>query len=828
MKFGKKDVIKEIDALTPRGRRIWNRIKAVILVVAVVLVIYGVYAGEQLVVGYAEEIIEDAPEFTVVDATPSGYISTIYDSAGNQTAELVASGSNRVYVTLEDIPLDLQHAFVAIEDERFYEHNGIDMQGIVRALMIGVSSGGNFSEGASTITQQLLKNNVFEGWTEEEGSERFIRKLQEQYLAVELEKQVSKDWVMENYLNTINLGQNTLGVQAASTRYFDKDVSELTLSECAVLAAITQNPSGYNPISHPEENQERQQKVLANMLDQGYITQAEYDEAIEDDVYSRIHSTNATFESEPENVLSYFDDALTDQVIEDLQDILGYTEAQAYNTVYSGGITIYSTQDPEEQAICDASVNDESLYDVSTKISFSYALSIEHEDGEIQNYSEQTMFTWLRENKGRTTLNYSSEEEAAADIAEYREWVLATDGGSMLGENVTYTLQPQSSMALMDQHTGEVKALVGGRGDKSASKTLNRASSTTMQPGSTFKIITTYAPALDDGVVNLATGFNDEQITYASGQVIKNADGQYRGMTTVRDAIIHSINVVAILTSREMTLERCYQSALDFGITTLTEQDIVEALPLGGITNGVTNLELTAAYAAIANGGVYNEPILYTKIVDHDGNILLDRTPESHRVIDETTAWLLTSAMQDVVTEGTGGRAAFSGMAIAGKTGTTSNSRASWFVGYTPYYTCGVWGGYDDNTELSATAFTRNIWRTAMSQIHAGLTNPGFPMPDGITQCALCTESGLLAGVGCPSRMEYVATKYVPTEYCPGHAPTLEELMEGLLEQEEEEDADVPDETEPEDEGQTTEEQPETEEPTPTEPEASEPDPTSG
>ncbi len=769
MNFGRRNVNKEIDGLWPKGRWVCNKIKAIVLMFVLLIAVLAVYYGGKAVYDYIVDTLEETPEFTVVDATPSGYISAIYDSAGNQTAELVASGANRIYVTLDDIPLNLQHAFVAIEDERFYEHNGIDMQGIVRALVIDVATG-SFSEGASTITQQLLKNNVFDNWTSETGEDAVKRKLQEQYLAVELEQQVSKDWIMENYLNTINLGQNTLGVQSASQRYFGKDVSELNLSECACLAAITQNPTGYNPISHPEANNERRLKVLENMLDQGYITNAEYEEAVEDDVYSRIIETNYAYQNVEASVSSYFDDALTKQVIRDLQDILGYTESQAYNTLYGGGIQIYSTQDPEIQEICDNAVNDDSLYDVDKTYSFSYALTIQQDDETVKNYSEQTMFSWLRDHKDRTTLNYSSRDEAEQDIYEYREWLLAEYGGTVLGESLVFTPQPQTSMTVIDQSTGQVKALVGGRGEKTASKTLNRASDTTMQPGSTFKIITTYAPALDQGIISLATSYVDEEITYSDGKVVKNADGVYRGITTIREAITDSINVVAILTSRDLGLEECYQSALDFGITTLTDQDCVEALPLGGITDGVTNLELTAAYAAIANGGVYNEPILYTRIVDHDGNVLLDRTAESHRVVSENTAWLLTSAMEDVVTEGTGTMADFDGMSVAGKTGTTSNSRASWFVGYTPYYTCAVWGGYDDNTELASTNFTKLIWRQAMMEINEGLEDVGFPMPAGIEMATVCTESGLLVGPSCTSiRTEYFSNNDVPLETCYNH-----------------------------------------------------------
>ena len=236
-------------------------------------------------------------------------------------------------------PKDLQHAFVAIEDERFYKHNGIDLQGIARAAVVGIARGGNFTEGASTLTQQLIKNNVFPNFTKEKTFyDKFQRKIQEQYLALQIEKKMDKSEIIESYLNTINLGQNCLGVQAASQRYFGKDVSDLTLSECAVIAGITQSPSTYDPITHPDNNKVRRNKVLKNMLEQDYISQKQYDEALADDVYARIQTTNTA--SQADNTYSYFVDALAQQVIQDLKDQLGYTDTQAYNAVYSGGLSI--------------------------------------------------------------------------------------------------------------------------------------------------------------------------------------------------------------------------------------------------------------------------------------------------------------------------------------------------------------------------------------------------------------------------------------------------------------------------------------------------------
>lgn len=782
MNYGRKNAARRKWELTSRGTVMRRKISSLTLLIVLLLFVSGVgYVGYQ---GYrfVEKMISDAPDIDEIDATPSGYMSTVLDAEGNVTAQLVGTGSNRVYVTLDEIPIELQYAFVAIEDERFYEHNGIDLRGIARAVVKGVSTG-HFSEGASTITQQLLKNNVFEGWTTEDSSQRVERKLQEQYLALELEKKVSKDWIMENYLNTINLGQNTLGVQAASRRYFGKDVSELNLSECAVIAGITQNPSKYNPISHPEENAARREKVLLNMKEQGYIDEAQYNEALADPVYDRIQDANAQWQNSDLNVTSYFVDSLTDEIVKDLQDELDYSEAQAYKALYSGGLTIYSTQDPEIQQICDTQVNKDSNYDISKKVSFSYALSIQQADGSVEHFSEQNLLSYYKKLYSNYNLNYKREEDAQAAINQYREAKLS-EGGTLLGENVTFTVQPQTSVTVIDQSTGEVKALVGGRGDKTASKTLNRASGVTRQPGSTFKILSAYAPALDSGKYTLATTVLDEPITYSSGQTIHNADGKYRGYTSIREAIQDSVNVVAIKTIEDITPKTGYEMVKKFGISTLTKDDIVESLPLG--VGGVSNLELAAAFEVMPNGGKYKEPVLYTKILDQDGNVLLDKSPKTHTVIKKSTAYLLTSAMEDVVTYGTGKLADFGTMPIAGKTGTagtTEAARDAWFAGFTPYYTCVVWGGYDDYSELESTKYPKILWNRIMEQLHEGLEYKEFEMPDDIEEYSVCKTSGKIAIPGvCDSVVtEYFAEGTEPEEKCDLHETAVICKDSGLL-----------------------------------------------
>ena len=557
--------------------------------------------GASMGIGIFKGVIDTAPGIDNIDVTPTGFSTFVYDLEGNQIGKLIAADSNRIPVGQDMIPEDLSHAFVAIEDERFYEHNGIDIKGIIRAAYVGISNGFHFSEGASTITQQLLKNNVFTNWTSEEGfAEKMKRKIQEQYLAIELTKTMSKEDVLLNYMNTINLGQNTLGVQAASLRYFNKPVNSLSLSECAVIAAITQNPSRFNPISHPDKNAERRAKVLGNMLEQGYIDQTRYDQAMADDVYSRIQMVNA--EVEEDTVNTYFVDALTDDIMEDLL-AAGYNETQAYTLLYSGGLKIYATQDPHIQAICDEVFSNEENYPADVRWYLNYELTIQKADGTRENHSTEMFRTYFREFNSSFNLIYNTQEEAYAAIEEYKAAVMSA-GDEVYGENIHLTPQPQVSIVVEDQSTGYVVAMVGGRGRKEGSRTLNRATDTKRQPGSTFKVITAFAPALDTCGATLGTVYYDAPYTIGT-KTFRNWYSQgYLGYSSIRDGIIYSMNIVAVRCMMETVSPQLgVEYAENFGITTLTDTDLNPATALGGITVGVTNLELTAAFASIANGG---------------------------------------------------------------------------------------------------------------------------------------------------------------------------------------------------------------------------------
>ena len=798
MNYGKKSTARKRNALISRssmmGQRAHVSLIRLLFMGLITLCVVVTCVG----IGSVRGVIANAPDVENVDIMPLGYATFLYDDEGNQIRKLAAPDANRLPVSIDQIPLDLQHAVVAIEDERFYEHNGIDVRGILRAAVKGLTSGGHFSEGASTITQQLLKNNVFTNWTNESTQiERITRKLQEQYLAVQIEEKIGdKNVILENYLNTINLGAGAYGVQAASRQYFNKDVWDLNLSECATLAGITQAPTKYNPISNPKENAKRRKEVLQHMLDQEYIDQAQYDEALNDDVYSRIQAAQAEQTQTDSNIYSYFEDALNQQIINDLMNIKGYTKTQAQNMLYSGGLKVMTTQSPSIQKILDEEYADPSNYPDYVQYALDYALTVKTPAGEQVNYSKEMMKLYFQNEDPSFDLLFDSQEEGQTYVDRYKADILS-DGSQVVAERVNFAPQPQSSMTVIDQHTGYVKAMIGGRGEKTASLTLNRATDSTRQPGSTFKIVSTYAPALNELGMSLATTFEDEPYNYPSGQPVKNASGSYSGTTTIRTAIRNSINVVAVKCLEQVTPELGLQYLDNFGFSTLahgTEADTdangnvyTDAnlpMALGGLTYGITNIDLCAAYATIANSGNYIKPVYYTKILDHNGNVLIENTSAEKSVIKESTAFLLTSAMEDVVQQGTGTACQLDNMAVAGKTGTTDQYNDLWFAGFTPYYTCVVWSGYDDNQKIpdDARNFHKNLWRKVMSRIHEGLEYRDFQQPSSVEKISICSETGLLPRTGCPVIEEYFDVGTVPTEYCDQHFYEIpDEETEGEL-----------------------------------------------
>ena len=595
MNFSPSEVEKRINRLqSPASHRL-NKTKLITIRILLIGFLFLLCFGCSMLLGAFQSTIAAAPDLDSIQIAPSGYTTTLLDTDGKTIQTLVGKDANRQYVTLDQIPVNLQNAFIAIEDERFYSHHGVDFQGILRAFALGLANGGHFSQGASTLTQQLLKNQVFEGGEEKTILGRFQRKIQEQYLAIQLEKHYSKQQILEYYLNTINLGQNTLGVQAASKRYFNKSVSDLSLSECAVLAGITQNPSAYNPITHASANSKKRTTVLTYMKEQGYITSNDYNTAINDDVYSRIQTVNQKTRS-VSTTTSYFTDALIQQVIKDLKQKLGYTETQAYNALYSRGLKIQTTQDSSMQKICDSVINNKKYYPAGSSYQLTYQLTIQKADGSQKNYDINSLKQFVKKHYKKKITSYFKKKSTGKKYIKAFKKSIVTKQDHILAENVEFVLQPQVSFVLIDQHTGNVKAICGGRGTTAGSRTFNRATDSSRQPGSTFKVLAAYVPALDTAGMTLATVQDDAKYYYpGTKKLVKNwYSTGYRGLSSIRQGIKYSMNVVAVKTLEEVTPKIGYDYLQNLGFTTQVDNytdssgntytDIALPLALGGLT----------------------------------------------------------------------------------------------------------------------------------------------------------------------------------------------------------------------------------------------------
>jgi len=808
MDYSKAAVNKKIRQLKTTTTRLSTKVKVSAYRLFLVFIVFLCITGVMAAFGTLEGLISSAPDISNINMVPTGYTTKFYYADGTLSQTLVGAGGNREYVTIDEIPKHVQDAFIAIEDERFWEHDGIDARSIFRAA-VEILTSGDLQSGASTITQQLLKNQVFSGGDEEKDFDKAIRKIQEQYLAIQLENTLDKATILEYYLNTINLGQGAYGIQMASRTYFGKNVDQLTISEAAVLACLPKSPTKMNPLTYTEDNMDRRDTVLWMMHKLELITDEEYQTALDDteSVYSRIASHIE--ETSEVSYYSYFTDEVINQLMEDLQTKLGYSASQASSLIYTGGLRVYTTQDRQIQEICDKVTTNPESYPEIGKGSYydvSYALSVQKADGTTIHYQLSDFIKYhnsfknkssviVRITKGVYNLLTTDLDYVLECIDEFRTAHVA-EGDIVLGERITPTLQPQISLSIMNQYTGEVVALVGGRGEKTGNRTLNRATSTIRQVGSTYKVLAAFLPALDTGGMTLATPFDDAPFFYpGSTKEVKNwytKNPPYMGLNTIRRGISYSMNIVAVKTMEKVTAQVGFDYLKKLGFTTLvdymvdadgaTYSDIGLPLALGGLTNGVSNIEMTAAFASIANGGVYNEPYYYTKVLDHNGNVILQKQTTSRQVMKTSTAYLLTSAMQDTIVRGLGSttQPAFLDyeMPIAGKTGTTTNSIDRWFCAYTPYYTCSIWMGFDNNFEIENP--TQNyIWRDVMETIHKEkqLAYKEFTMPDSVLTATVCTKSGLLAKMGvCDAyeagstvREEYFAKGTVPTEYCDCH-----------------------------------------------------------
>lgn len=794
MIFNNDAIKKELSGLLDTSRQARRHHLIFLLKIALAMFLILCFAGFAIGIGFVRGAIDAAPSLDILDVQPQGYASQIYDADGNLMQTLVMEGSNREEVSFDQLPDDLVNAFIAIEDSRFYEHNGIDLKGILRAAYVGITNG-RFSEGASTITQQLIKNNVLQGGYETSMADKLRRKIQEQFLAVKLEDQLgSKETILEYYLNTINLGGNCLGVQTAAHRYFGKNVWELTLSECTVLAATTSNPSRYNPLTHPKENAVRRKIVLEKMYEQNFITYDQKNDALDDDVYSRIQTVdNATSGS---TVFSYFTDAVYNQVCDDLQSKLGYSASQSYKLLYSGGLQIYSTMDPSIQAIVDEEINNADNYISSTgsrllEYSLNYALTVCHADGSESIYTENDLISYFQSEKKQATFAniYASKEDIYRSVREFKASLLIS-GDSVTNETITPILEPQESVVVMNQSNGQVAAISGGRGEKEGSLTLNRALHCHRQPGSASMIISTFAPAIDSCGATLASTYYDAPYSSGNQQVLNWWGNPYLGYNNIRQAITYSMNVIGARCLTSLVSDSTAYDYLElFGLGDASGQEISFSLANTNSSYTVTNEMLTAAFASIANDGIYQKPTYYTKVLDRQGNILLESVPSQTRIIKSSSAALLTSAMEDVISSDssyyyqygitpTGTLCQVDSMTLAGKSGTTTSGSDVWFIGYSPYYTCGIWSGYDDSKVLSTgTEYHKTIWQKIMARIHTDLDNKDFVFTDELESAKICSKSGLLAVDGvCNSSSsnasvytEYFAPGTAPTSYCDRH-----------------------------------------------------------
>ena len=691
--------------------------------------------------------------------------SFIYDSDGN-LIEKVHGSNYRTVVELDQIPTDLQNAVISIEDERFYSHPGVDIKRIGGALWYDIKTR-SMAQGASTITMQLAKNL----YTSPE--KELTRKIKDAYYALEIEKQLSKDQILHAYLNTMSLGRGAIGVQAASQTYFSKDVSELTLAESAMIAGITKYPYKFSPyvtstISPEEdlstlevvvlpstentplpteadmlindkalqsgkidsfeynllkkgdvylrkavlnpESKTRQETVLFKMHELGYIDEASYNAALDEPIIIKIGK------KKEQGISTYFMDKLKQDVITAFMQ-KGYTEDESVDILYNGGLRIYSTIDTNIQRILEKEFNDNSNFP-----------------------------------------------------------------GSFTDENSI--IQPQGAMVILDQHNGQVKGLIGGRGI-GGNRIYNRALNP-RQPGSAIKPLAVYLPALSKGMTP-ATVFDDSPREDGKGGYWPKNIGAYYGLSTIRELVEKSSNVGAVKVAESLssTEEDSIHTMIGFlekmGFTTIVTReqnsrinDENLSLTLGGMSKGLTPLEITSAFSAIANSGKQIKPVFFTRIENANGDIIFENTPPINEITDPQNAYLLTDILRTSVSNGSGKRAGLSSITTAGKTGTTSDKKDAWFVGYTPYFTGAAWIGTDMPQPLAnGSAMAASLWKNVMEQVHKGYENKAFEKPSGINEIAVCKVSGLLA-----TQADYRAGTVIneifksgtePSEYCPVH-----------------------------------------------------------
>ena len=682
-----------------------SKTKKIIKRILLVLVI-GCLIGAGILFGKVYTLCKEA-KLDMSDVAIKHENSVVKDINGDIIAVL-SGDENRKTIEISELPEYLPKAFVSIEDERFYEHSGVDIKRTTAATVkwflskVGI---GSSSYGGSTITQQLVKNLT------EEKDRSWERKAKEMTRAYYIEQELSKDQILELYLNLIFLGDKAYGVEVASNYYFNKSAKDLSLAESAFLAGINTSPNSYNPFE--EENEEEKadklnaiskktKTVLGKMLELKNISKEDYDLAITE------VDEGLKFEEGiiSENVYSYHTDATVNEVVNELMEKNDWTNEYARLYVANSGLTIYSTQDTNIQNTMQAEF-EKDTYKIHAK-----------KDG----------------------IEYES----------------------------------QAAMTIIDHKTGYVVATVGGLGQKTTSFGINRGTQSPRQTGSSMKPLAVLVPGIDMGVITAATGWDDVP---TSSIKVKNSTG-YKGLTTTRYAIETSQNIPMALAILQIGPENSINYLKKMGITTLDEvKDNYYGLALGGLTHGITTLEMAGAYATIANDGVYIEPTFFTKVTDKDGNVILETTQETTTVMSKAAAYVVKEILTQPVKSGTATYCSIPNMSVAAKTGTTDDNFDRWLCGFTPYYAAACWYGYDYNVEVkwSGTNPAGLLWSRTMKPIHEGLTSKYFSStkPEGVVTATVCKCSGMLASDVCTeaekSYTEYFVKGTVPKETCTCH-----------------------------------------------------------
>ena len=724
-----------------------------------------------------EDILTDASDWSLedYDLERTSFIYYVDNNGDIQQLQQIYTTTDRQWASLDEIPQALVDAAVAIEDKRFYEHQGVDWITTVKACL-NMFFGGDEQFGGSTITQQFIKNHTGEK------SVTVQRKVMEIFRAQLFEREYDKDLIMEYYLNEIYLGRGCYGVKSAAAEYFGKELQNLTVAECASLISITNNPSLFNPYSisvfeyKGEErdgagrNRYRQLNVLSEMHQQGYLTDEEYEEAVAQEMVFKEGIADEDRWTVCENPECGFEGIRSQFTGED----------GAYYCPVCGNLTSVSTN---------ASQHIYSWFVDAVIIDFASYLA-EQDGKNWDDLEETTRNVYLeRIQKGGyhiyTTLDMDVQKQVDAIYGNL---------DNIPGTNSNQQLQ--SAIVVIDNTTGDVVALAGGVGEKDTFMGYNRATQAKLQTGSAQKPVSVYAPAFESGKVTPATVFKDLPVTYDGGNWPKNDNRQYQYARTVYQGIVSSVNTISVRTLNEIGAEYGFSFAkYNFGQSHLVEEypgadgttksDVGPApLALGALTVGSTVQEMSAAYATFANRGVYREPRLYTKVYNSDGQLVVDNTQDSRQILSEKTVDYVNYCLYNAANHGTGGAAIFGGQSIAGKTGTTSSNRDRWFCGYTTHYTAAVWVGYDQPEQIHlGTNPAAQMWKKVMQPIHEGRPNEALYNGNAFRTVAVCLDSGLLATDACRSdvrgidRVVYVnvypgdepqgtCDKHVQMEYC--------------------------------------------------------------